>query len=238
MARPKGSKDTRPRKPRGGTGPTPVLPVEALLKATDPKLAPNGLTVRGYPRARKPDPRTTPKTPHGAKALQKHLVENGLLPKDAEMPKDPGGRPMIELDPEEVKSLAKFGPTREEMMAHFKVSGTVLDRYKKEIEEGRELGRLMLRKRARILAMEGNVPMLLHACKHALGEKDSGGTTNIALLGNQGPNPQGGPGAYLPNMLAPETADILAREFMRICPDPALVAATVVLDKSKEIAVA
>ena len=114
------------------------------------------------------------------------------LSKDAEMPRDPGGRPMIELDPEEVKSLAKFGPTREEMMAHFKVSGTVLDRYRKEIEEGRELGRLLIRKRARILAMEGNVPMLLHACKHALGERDSGGTTNIAIMG-PGQVPQGGP---------------------------------------------
>lgn len=237
MARPKGSKDKRPRKPRGGTGPTPVLPVEALLKATDPKLAPNGLTVRGFPRVRKADPRTSPKTPHGAKALQEHLIANGLLPKDAEMPRDPGGRPMIELDPEEVKSLAKFGPTREEMMAHFKVSGTVLDRYRKEIEEGRELGRLLIRKRARILAMEGNVPMLLHACKHALGERDSGGTTNIAIMG-PGQVPQGVPGAYLPNMLAPDTADILAREFMRICPDPALVAATVVLDKPKEVEVA
>lgn len=237
MARPKGSKDKRPRKPRGGTGPTPVLPVEALLKATDPKLAPNGLTVRGFPRVRKADPRTSPKTPQGAKALQEHLIANGLLPKDAEMPRDPGGRPMIELDPEEVKSLAKFGPTREEMMAHFKVSGTVLDRYRKEIEEGRELGRLLIRKRARILAMEGNVPMLLHACKHALGERDSGGTTNIAIMG-PGQVPQGVPGAYLPNMLAPDTADILAREFMRICPDPALVAATVVLDKPKEVEVA
>ena len=237
MARPKGSKDKRPRKPRGGTGPTPVLPVEALLKATDPKLAPNGLTVRGFPRVRKADPRTSPKTPQGAKALQEHLIANGLLPKDAEMPRDPGGRPMIELDPEEVKSLAKFGPTREEMMAHFKVSGTVLDRYRKEIEEGRELGRLLIRKRARILAMEGNVPMLLHACKHALGERDSGGTTNIAIMG-PGQVPQNVPGAYLPNMLAPDTADILAREFMRICPDPALVAATVVLDKPKEVEVA
>ena len=237
MARPKGSKDKRPRKPRGGTGPSPVLPVEALLKATDPKLAPNGLTVRGFPRVRKADPRTSPKTPHGAKALQEHLIANGLLSKDAEMPRDPGGRPMIELDPEEVKSLAKFGPTREEMMAHFKVSGTVLDRYRKEIEEGRELGRLLIRKRARILAMEGNVPMLLHACKHALGERDSGGTTNIAIMG-PGQVPQGVPGAYLPNMLAPDTADILAREFMRICPDPALVAATVVLDKPKEVEVA
>lgn len=212
MARPKGSKDKRPRKPRKG-GPERLLPVEALIKRVDPKTAPNGLTVRGYPKVQRRTPNKAPKTPVGRKALQEHLIANGLLRPGEEVVLDKGGKPMIHLDPEEVKSLAKFGPTYAEIAAHFNVGLDIVRRYSDVIAEGRELGKLMIRKRARILAMEGNVPMLLHACKHALDEREAPGTTNIAVLGNQA-------SAAALNLLSPETAEILAAQFQAICPDP------------------
>lgn len=209
MARPKGSKDKKPRKPRGGTGPTQILPGSQLAAITDAQEAPFGYTTRGYPRACRASKTKAPKTEHGARSLQKHLTDRGLLPAP-KVPIDKGGRPKVSLDPEEVKKLATIGGTYAEMAAYLKVSVSTLKKYSSVIDEGRELGKLSLRRKARMLALEGNVPMLLHLSKHVLGEKDAPAQTNIAVMGGQGATIH----------LSPETAATLTKRFQEVCPDP------------------
>ena len=247
MARPKGAKDKAPRKPR-----SPKIPADRGANVVE---APFGYGANGLPLQASRRSKTIPKTPEGRKKLHDTLVAKGLA-KPMPTERNVGGRPEKYVDTEQLKRLALIDCTDEEMGLILGIGQDALARrYRDFIDEHRANGKASLRRLQLRIAQgqelekdaEGNIvrpfiapnaQMAVHLGKHRLGQKDAVGTTNIALLGNQGPNPQGGPGAYLPNMLSPETADILAREFMRICPDPALVAVTVVLDKSKEVTVA
>lgn len=222
MGRPKGSKDTRPRKRRSDAHPlASESPVYRNAKAAKSTEAPFGYTTRGIPRTA---PRTGKLGKDGTNALARHLLDKKLISHPSELVVDKGGKPPILLDVDQVRSLAKFGPTYQEMAAHFKCSEDTLRKYSGIIEEGRQQGRLMIRQKARILAMEGNVPMLLHAAKHILGEKDEPARTNVAVAVGQGSGV---------SLMSPETESRLALLFLEICPEAAQGAIT--LDASMEV---
>lgn len=222
MARPKGSKDTRPRKRRCDAPPLPpTSPVYRDARAAKSTEAPFGYTTRGLPRTKA---RTGELGKDGTNALARHLIDRGLISNVSELVVDRGGKPPILLDVDQVRSLAKFGPTYEEMAAHFKCSVDALSKYSGIIDEGRQQGRLMIRQKARLLAMEGNVPMLLHAAKHVLGERDEPARTNVAVA----------IGSNAPTLMSPETESRLSLLFLEICPEAS--EGSIVLDKSLEVA--
>lgn len=251
MARPKGSKDTKPRKPRlDKLGNAVKDRGRTTYEGKRNPDAPNGYSIHGEPLAYPPK---APRSKAGKIRLQKALEEKGLVPKkEGARP----GRPELPIDPEQVKSMAMIGCTMDEMATVLKCSVDTLERkFSGLIAENRDKGKMSLRRlQFRIAqgapaewtrAADGtmvqakpaqfpNAQMAIHLGKHWLGQKDAGPTNNILVANGQQAGPQG-PNPYMPNILSPETADILARKFMEICPDPALVKMTVVLDPRNEV---
>jgi hypothetical protein len=205
-------------------------------------------------------PRKGPKSQEGKKKLHDILVSKGLA-KAAPADTTGSGRPERYIDKEQLKRLALIDCTDAEMALILGIGQDQLSRrFRDFIDEHRAHGKASLR-RLQLRIAQGQEPevdvdadgnkvvvkpfippnpaMAIHLGKSRLNQV---GTTNINNIAVMGPNsqeaPQGGPRPYMANMLAPETADALARKFMELCPDPALIRKTVVMDKSKEVQVA
>jgi hypothetical protein len=247
MARPKGAKDKRPRKPRLDSLKNAVKDRGKTLHEGKPNPeAPYGYSVHGEPLASPPKP---PKSEAGRIKLQKSLEARGLVQKRAGAL---GGRPESPIDPEQVKSMAAIGCTLDEMSTVLKCSVDLLERrFKDLIAEHRDKGRMSLRRlQLRIAqghaaeyqqdpetkvpvlvrpAMPPNAQMAIHLGKHWLGQKDAPAQNNI-LVAN-GAKAQG-----IPSEMSPETEARLAALFLEICPEAAQEAVS--LDKSMEVMVA
>ncbi len=247
MARPKGSKDKRPRKPRLDSLKNVVKDRGKTLHEGKPNPeAPYGYSVNGEPLATPP---RTPKSEAGRIRLQKSLEDRGLVRKKAGASP---GRPELPIDPEQVKSMAAIGCTLEEMSTVLKCSvDTLTIKFSDLIAEHRDKGRMSLRRlQLRIAqghaaeyqqdpdtkipvmvrpAMPPNAQMAIHLGKHWLGQKDAPAQNNI-LVAN-GAKAQG-----IPSEMSPETEARLAALFLEICPEAAEGA--VVLDRSMEVMVA
>lgn len=243
MARPKGSKDKRPRKPRLDRIGNVVKDRGKTLHEGKPNPeAPYGYSVNGEPLATPPRP---PKSHAGKVQLQKALEAKGLVKKAT-------GRPEAPIDPEQVKSMAAIGCTMEEMATVLRCSVDTLERrFAETIAEHRDKGRMSLRRlQLRIAqgqaaeyqkdpetgvpvqvrpAMPPNAQMAIHLGKHWLGQKDQAPTNNI-LVAN-GAKAQG-----IPSEMSPETEARLAALFLEICPEATQEA--VALDPSMEVRVA
>ena len=104
--------------------------------------------------------------------------------------KNPGGRPRIELNPEELRRLAVLHCTQQEAASFFGVSLSHIEKrlhdeaeMKRAWDEGRALGAVSLRRQQTELAAKGNATMLIWLGKQLLGQRD-----NLELSG-----PHGGP---------------------------------------------
>jgi len=247
MARPKGSKDKRPRKPRLDSIKNAVKDRGKTLHEGKPNPeAPYGYSVNGEPLATPPKP---PRSEAGRIRLQKSLEAKGLVKK---RPGASPGRPESPVDPEQVKAMAAIGCTNEEMASVLKCSVDTLSRkFADLIAEHRDKGRMSLRRlQLRIAqghtaeyqtdpetkipvlvrpAMPPNAQMAIHLGKHWLGQKDAPAQNNI-LVAN-GAKAQG-----IPSEMSPETEARLAALFLEICPEAAEGAVS--LDKSMEVMVA
>ena len=246
MARPKGSKDTKPRKPRSDAKKAMILDRgKTLHEGKRNPEAPNGYSVNGEPLVGRPRP---PKSEAGRIKLQKSLEAKGLVVSKGAK----GGRPEAPIDPEMVKSMAMIQCTMEEMSLVLGCSvDTLSNRFSDLIHEHWGKGKMSLRRlQLRIAqgapaefqkdpetglpmqvkpAMAPNAQMAMHLGKHWLGQKDSAPTNNI-LVANGQQAPTG------PTLMSPETEQRLASLFLEICPEAAEGA--VVLDRSMEVQVA
>jgi len=246
MARPKGSKDKRPRKPRLDSIKNVVNDRGKTLHEGKPNPeAPHGYSVNGEPLATPPRP---PKSEAGRIKLQRSLEARGLVQKKAGASP---GRPELHIDPEQVKAMAAIGCTNEEMASVLKCSPDTLSiKFSDLIAEHRDKGRMSLRRlQLRIAqgqaaeyqkdqetgipvqvrpAMPPNAQMAIHLGKHWLGQKDQAPTNNILVANGQAPAG--------PTEMSPETEARLASLFLEICPEAAQDA--VVLDRSMEVQVA
>ena len=242
MARPKGSKDKRPRKPRLDSLKNVVKDRGKTLHEGKPNPeAPYGYSVNGEPLATPPRP---PRSDAGRIKLQRSLESRGLV-------KRATGRPEAPIDPEQVKSMAAIGCTMEEMATVLRCSVDTLERrFAETIAENRDKGRMSLRRiQLRIAqgqaaeyqqdpetkipvmvrpAMPPNAQMAIHLGKHWLGQKDQAPTNNILVANGQGPTG--------PTEMSPETEARLASLFLEICPEAA--EGSIILDKAMEVQVA
>lgn len=245
MARPKGSKDTKPRKPRADSKKILLDRGKTLHDGKRNLEAPQGYSLEGTPLVGRPRP---PKSEAGRTKLQRTLEAKGLaVPKGARP-----GRPELAIDPEQVKSMSQIGCTLDEMSTVLKCSvDTLMDKFSDLIAENRDKGRMSLRRlQLRIAqgqgaeyqkdpetglpiqvkpAMAPNAQMAIHLGKHWLGQKDAPATNNI-LVANGQQAPTG------PTLMSSETEQRLAALFLEICPEAAQDA--VVLDRSMEVRVA
>jgi len=246
MARPKGSKDKRPRKPRADGKKAMLLDRgKTLNEGRRNPDAPYGYGVNGLPLVK---PQKPPKTEAGRIQLQRTLEEKGLAKRTRSLG---AGRPELPIDPEQVKSMAAIGCTLEEMSTVLKCSVTTLDdKFRDLIHEHRDKGRMSLRRlQLRIAqgqaaeyqkdpetgipvlsrpAMPPNAQMAIHLGKHWLGQKDQGPTNNILVANGQAPTG--------PTEMSPETEARLASLLLEICPEAAQ--GSIILDKSMEVQVA
>ena len=93
--------------------------------------------------------------------------------------KDPGGRPEVEIHPEELKKLARMQCTNEEIAAWFDCSARTIQRHLKKypdlkevIEIGRARGRVSVRRaQFELLALNDRV-MAIYLGKVLLGQND------------------------------------------------------------------
>lgn len=195
MARPKGSKDKRPRKPRlDRIGNVAKDRGKTLHEGKPNPEAPYGYSVHGEPLA---GPTRPPKSYAGKIQLQKSLESKGLV-------KRATGRPQAPIDPEQVKSMAAIGCTLDEMASVLKCSVDTLERrFAETIAEHRDKGRMSLRRlQLRIAqgqaaeyqkdpetgvpmqvrpAMPPNAQMAIHLGKHWLGQKDTPAQNNVLV---------------------------------------------------------
>lgn len=246
MARPKGSKDKRPRKPRLDSIKNAVKDRGKTLHEGKPNPeAPYGYGVNGSPLVK---PQKPPKTEAGRIQLQRTLEAKGLVKRTNALG---AGRPELPIDPEQVKSMAAIGCTMDEMATVLKCSvDTLRDKFSDLIHEHRDRGHMSLRRLQLRIAqgqaaeyqqdpetkipvmvrppMPPNAQMAIHLGKHWLGQKDQAPTNNILVANGQGPTG--------PMEMSPETEARLATLFLEICPEAAEGA--VVLDKSMEVMVA
>ena len=82
-------------------------------------------------------------------------------------------RPQIEIDPQQVETMASYGMTIAEMADVFKVSRDVLDRrFQGEYHKGRADLKMKLRRKQIDVALGGNVVMLIWLGKQMLGQKE------------------------------------------------------------------
>jgi len=240
MARPKGSKDKGPRKPR-------AYDIDRRIKSrgANPE-APFGYSVHGEPLIRKRGPKETiPSTKEGKAALARLLEEKGLA-----KTKPKAGRPVKYVDPEQVKQMAMVGCTNEEMCSILGIAlETLKSRFLALINEHRDKGKMSLRRlqlriaqgtkaewevdpetKTPVMVRPGMPPspqMAIHLGKHWLGQRDTAPTNNILVANGQAMAPGG------PTAMSQETEDRLALLFLEICPEAAQGAVT--LDRSMEV---
>jgi hypothetical protein len=82
-------------------------------------------------------------------------------------------RPLIEIDPEEVKKLAQLGCKTEEIADFLKVSVDTIDRrFAEELAKGRADLKMSLRRMQIQAAQRGNVAMMIWLGKQLLGQID------------------------------------------------------------------
>lgn len=82
-------------------------------------------------------------------------------------------RPKLNIDPEQVKRLALIQCTVEEMASVLRCDKRTLERrFAAIIKEGRESGRMSLKRKQFELAMGGNVAMLIWLGKQTLGQRE------------------------------------------------------------------
>ena len=249
MARPKGSKDKAPRKPRSDTLERIAQTRGSILPNGKPNPeAPFGYSPKGIPLTQKP--RNPPKTKEGKEALLRIAREKGLVATSEPGAKNPGGRPEKYVDPEQVKQMALIGCTDTEIAS---ITGlgleTVCRKFRDLIDEHRDKGKMSLRRlqfkiaqgkpsKVRVISDNGierveeieagtppNAQMAIHLGKHWLGQRDTAPTNNILVQGNMSPSG--------PTLMSPETESRLALLFLEICPEAAQGA--VALDASMEV---
>ena len=252
MARPKGSKDKAPRKPRKDTLERIAKTRGSILPNGRPNPeAPFGYSPKGIPLLVKP--LKPPKSKEGKEALLRVAKEKGLVATIEPKAKNPGGRPEKYVDPEQVKQMALIGCTNEEI-ANITGLGlaTIESKFSGLIREHRDQGKMSLRRLQlriaqgrpgkvrvikeddgeRIEELEVGIPpspqMAIHLGKHWLGQRDTAPTNNILVHNAQRD------GAPLgPTLMSPETESRLALLFLEICPEASEGA--VRLDKSLEV---
>lgn len=82
-------------------------------------------------------------------------------------------RPRLQINEEQVKSLAGINCSLAEMAAVLDCSvDTLTRRYAEVIEKGRDTGRMSLKRKQWEVAMSGNVTMLIWLGKQNLGQTD------------------------------------------------------------------
>lgn len=82
-------------------------------------------------------------------------------------------RPVKEIDPKQLESLAAIHCSNEEMASVLGVHKRTLERrYAAVIAQGRNKGKMSLKRKRYDVAMQGNVPMLIWLSKQFLGETD------------------------------------------------------------------
>jgi hypothetical protein len=92
----------------------------------------------------------------------------------SEEPKRKGGRPMLQIDPDQVEKLASIGCTKAEICAVVGCSqDTLMARFSEQIAKGQENGKTRLRKKQIEVALAGNVSMLIFLGKNMLGQSDA-----------------------------------------------------------------
>jgi hypothetical protein len=83
-------------------------------------------------------------------------------------------RPKKEIDEKQVIELAKINCTMGEMAAVLGCSVDTLERrFAEVIKEGREQGKMSLKRKQYEVAMSGNVSMLIWLGKNTLGQRDT-----------------------------------------------------------------
>lgn len=252
MARPKGSKDKAPRKPRKDTLERIAKTRGSILPNGKPNPeAPFGYSPKGIPLTSKPKP---PKSKEGKEALLRVAKEKGLVATIGPRTKNPGGRPEKYVDPEQVKQMALIGCTNEEI-ANITGLGlaTIESKFSGLIREHRDQGKMSLRRLQlriaqgrpgkvrivkeddgeRVEELEVGIPpspqMAIHLGKHWLGQRDTAPTNNILVH-----NAQRDGSPLGPTLMSPETESRLSLLFLEICPEAA--EGSIVLDKSLEVA--
>jgi hypothetical protein len=85
----------------------------------------------------------------------------------------PAGRPRKEVDPEIVFKLAQLGCTYTEIGAWFGCDeSTIRARFPEIYHQGKESGKISLRRMQWKRARAGSDPMLIHLGKHYLGQRE------------------------------------------------------------------
>lgn len=88
-------------------------------------------------------------------------------------PKNKGGRPLKPIDPELVKQLAAVHCTIDEIATRVGVSVmTLRTRFLDVITQGKDEGKISLKRKMFSVAMQGNVHMLIFLAKQHLGYRD------------------------------------------------------------------
>lgn len=83
------------------------------------------------------------------------------------------GRPRVGLDHRQIRELASIGCSMTEIACVMGVHvDTIRDNYSKAIDEGRECGKISLRRAQWKLALSGNAQMLIWLGKFCLGQKE------------------------------------------------------------------
>lgn len=83
------------------------------------------------------------------------------------------GRPRLQLDEKQIREMAQIQCTVAEIAAVMGCSiDTINDRYSHIVKEGREQGKMSLRRAQFKKALEGNPAMLIFLGKHYLNQKD------------------------------------------------------------------
>lgn len=253
MARPKGSKDKAPRKPRKDTLERIAQTRGSILPNGKPNPeAPFGYSPKGIPLRRKPS--SPPKSKEGKEALLRVAKEKGLVATIEPNKKDKGGRPEKYVDPEQVKQMALIGCTDQEIANITGLGMATVDRkFRGLIDAHRDQGKMSLRRlqlriaqgrpgKVRVIKEDGGerveeiepgIPpspqMAIHLGKHWLGQRDTAPTNSILVH-----NAQRDGSVLGPTLMTPETESRLALLFLEICPEAA--EGTIRLDKSLEVA--
>ena len=113
-------------------------------------------------------------------------INNANMPINNEPIKNKGGRPLKDINPEQVYDLAKIHCTKKEMAAVLKCNpDTLYVRFSDIIEKGYEEGKQCLRRKMFEVAYNGNVSMLIWLSKQHLGYREpepETSTQNLAAL--------------------------------------------------------
>jgi hypothetical protein len=89
------------------------------------------------------------------------------------MKKSKAGRPRIELDERQIKELSSLGCSMTEIACVMGVHiDTIRDNYSKAIDEGRENGKISLRRAQWKLALSGNAQMLIWLGRFVLQQRE------------------------------------------------------------------